>query len=397
MTYHITPSSGRGSFTVDANSGHELVYDDEGRRVDSKVVLATSRAAALGREEWPDLPLAGNGGAGGGGRRRSAADADAAARRHDPAACVGTDGRQPLHVFVGDGSDRSTAGGTDTSAAQDQRNGPQHEEAEEVLDAFPLPAEVAADDAVLSHIKELSASEAAARRSRAVRERHQLERAMEQSAEDEARRRQELEGAEAEQVARALRLSREDSLQLEMEMEEGTRSSSASIEEMDDDEFDRLLEESRREEEERQRREDDQEQEELERALHLSQQMEHSNASSGNVVQNDEEDEELQKVLAMSKQESRRNSATCNRYDNEEGDVRRAMEESLAMASEDGTMGLDGILGTGHLDDDEAAMIRQAMELSVEAEEERKMLCGGAGALGVNDAGQRSDVYSGHQ
>ena len=40
------------------------------------------------------------------------------------------------------------------------------------------------------------------------------------------------------------------------------------------------------------------------------------------------------------------------------------MEESLAMASEDGVVGLDGIAGTGHLTDDEEAMIRQALELS---------------------------------
>ena len=404
MTYHITPHSGRGSFTVDANSGHELVYHDEGRRTDSKVVVARSRAAALGQEEWPDLPCTSGGGAG--SMKRMSSTASAAARRHDPNACVGTDGRQPLS-FVGGGSrsnsrnmgsrQSSTAsnsnigGGGGIPAAQDQRvrrnnQGEQNDEDEEVLDVFPLPREVAADDAVPSHIKQMSASEAAQRRSQAIRERNAFQRAMEQSAEDEANRRQELEGAEAEQMAQALRLSREESLRLEMEMEEGTRSSGTSIEEMDDDEFDRLVEASIREDEERHQRGEDREQEELERALQLSQQMEH-NASNGGNIDNDEEDEELQKVLALSKQESRRNSAIGSTDDYEEDDIKRAMEESLAMASEDSAVGLDGISGTGHLDDDEAEMIRQAMELSIRAEEERKML---HGALGDNDTPPQS-------
>lgn len=410
MTYHITPHSGRGSFTVDANSGHELVYRDEGRRTDSKVVVARSRAAAMGQEEWPDLPPT-SGGGGGGSSGRMASTAAAAARRHDPTACVGADGRQPL--FVGGGRSTSArsmgsrqsstasnanAGGGGIPAAQDQRVRPSNQdecnEEEEVLDVFPLPREVAADDAVLSHVKQMSASEAAQRQSQAVRERNALQRAMEQSAEDEANRRQELEGAEAEQMAQALRLSREESLRLEMEMEEGTRSSSGtSIEEMDDDEFDRLIEASLREEEERRQRDKDREQEELERALQLSQQMEH-NASNGSSIDNDEEDEELLKALAMSKQESRRNSAIGSTSENEEDDIKRAMEESLAMASEEhSAVGLDGISGSGHLDDDEAAMIRQAMELSIQAEEERTMLYG---ALGNNDSGQGCGVCSGH-
>lgn len=335
--------------------------------------------------------------------------ASAAARRHDPNACVGADGRQPLS-FVGGGSrsnsrnmgsrQSSTAsnsnvgGGGGAPAAQDQRvrpnnQGEQNDEDEEALDVFPLPREVAADDAVLSRVKQMSASEAAQRRSQAIRERNAFQRAMEQSAEDEANRRQELEGAEAEQMAQALRLSREESLRLEME---GTRSSGTSIEEMDDNEFDRLVEASVREDEERHQRGEDREQEELERALQLSQQMEH-NASNGGNVDNDEEDEELQKALALSKQESRRSSAIGSTDDNEEDDIKRAMEESLAMASEDSAVGLDGISGAGHLDDDEAEMIRQAMELSVRAEEERKML---HGALGDNDTGQRGGVCSGH-
>ena len=193
-------------------------------------------------------------------------------------------------------------------------------------------------------------------------------------------------------MAQALRLSREESLRLEMEMEEGTRSSGTSIEEMDDDEFDRLLEASLREDEERRQRTEDREQEELERALQLSQQMEH-NASNGSNIDNEEEDEELQKVLALSKQESRRNSAAGSTNDNEKDDIKRAMEESLAMASEDSAVGLDGITGTGHLDDDEAEMIRQAMELSIQEEEERKMV---HNALGDKDTGQRGGVCSGN-
>ena len=405
MTYHITPHSGRGSFTVDANSGHELVYHDEGRRTDSKVVVARSRAAALGQEEWPDLPC--NSGGGAGSMKRMSSTASAAARRHDPTACVGTDGRQP--IFVGGGrssmgsrqsstaSNANVSGGGGIPAAQDQQirpnnQGEQDDGEEEVLDVFPLPREVAADDAVLLHIKQMSASEAAQRRSQAIRERNALQRAMEQSAEDEANRRQEMEGAEAEQMAQALRLSREESLRLEMEMEEGTRSSGTSIEEMDDDEFDRLLEASLREDEEQRQRTEDREQEELERALQLSQQMEH-NASNGSNIDNEEEDEELQKVLALSKQESRRNSAAGSTNDNEEDDIKRAMEESLAMASEDSAVGLDGITGTGHLDDDEAEMIRQAMELSIQEEEERKMV---HYALGDKDTGQRGGVCSGN-
>ena len=195
-------------------------------------------------------------------------------------------------------------------------------------------------------------------------------------------------------MAQALRLSREESLRLEMEMEEGTRSSGTSIEEMDDDEFDRLLEASLREDEERRQRGDDREQEELERAFQLSQQMEmEHNASNGSNIDNEDEDEELQKVLALSKQESRRNSAADSTNDNEEDDVKRAMEESLAMATEDSAVGLDGITGTGHLDDDEAEMIRQAMELSIQEEEERKMV---HNALGDKDTGQRGGVCSGN-
>ena len=372
--------------------------------MDSKVVVARSRAAALGQEEWPDLPCNSGGGGGGSMGRMSSVAAAAAARRHDPNACVGTDGRQPL-LFVGGGSRQSSTasnsnvgGGGGVAAAQDQRirpsdQGEQNDEEEEVLDVFPLPREVAADDAVLSHVKQMTASEAAQRRSQAIRERNALQRAMEQSVEDGANRRQELEGAEAEQMAQALRLSREESLRLEMEMEEGTRSSGTSIEEMDDDEFDRLLEASLREEEERRQRGEDREKEELERALQLSQQME-NNASNGSNIDNDEEDEELQKVLALSKQESRRNSDTGRTNDTEEDDINRAIEESLAMASEDSAVGLDGISGIGHLDDDEAEMIRQAMELSIQAEEERKMV---HSALEDKDTGQRrGGVCSGH-
>ena len=294
-------------------------------------------------------------------------------------------------------SNANVSGGGGIPAAQDQQirpnnQGEQDDGEEEVLDVFPLPREVAADDAVLLHIKQMSASEAAQRRSQAIRERNALQRAMEQSAEDEANRRQEMEGAEAEQMAQTLRLSREESLRLEMEMEEGTRSSGTLIEEMDDDEFDRLLEASLREDEEQRQRTEDREQEELERALQLSQQMEH-NASNGSNIDNEEEDEELQKVLALSKQESRRNSAAGSTNDNEEDDIKRAMEESLAMASEDSAVGLDGITGTGHLDDDEAEMIRQAIELSIQEEEERKMV---HNALGDKDTGQRGGVCSGN-
>lgn len=44
-THHITPHSGRGSFTVDANSGHELVCHDEGR-------TARSSWRGAGRRRW---------------------------------------------------------------------------------------------------------------------------------------------------------------------------------------------------------------------------------------------------------------------------------------------------------------------------------------------------------
>ena len=350
MAHHLTPRSGRGGFTVDANSGRELVYVEEGRRACTKVVVASSRDAALGREDWPDLPIHSN--AGGGNFRR----------RHDPAACVGTDGRRAVPL---------------SQAGQEQRKeeeGAEHqEEEEEVLDVFPLPSEVAADDSVLADIKSRSAAEAAQKRARADRERNQLQKAMEQS-HDEAQKQQEREEGgekeEREELVRALRLSREESMKLDILEEEGSASTGTSIDEMDDEEFDRLLEASRREEEEEERRRETQEREELERALQLSQQQQQAEVERNNVDNDDEEDEELLKVLALSERESRRQSLAGNENnieeeeEEEEADLRRAMEESLAMASEDGVVGLDGIAGTGHLTDDEEAMIRQALEQS---------------------------------
>ena len=350
MAHHLTPRSGRGGFTVDANSGRELVFVEEGRRACTKVVVAGSRDAALGREDWPDLPI--NSNAGGGKFRR----------RHDPAACVGTDGRQAILL---------------SQAGQDQRGEVKEElkdQEEEVLGVFPLPSEVAADDSVLADIKSRSAAEAAQKRARADRERNQLQKAMEQShdeAQKQKEREEEGEKEEEEELVRALRLSREESTKLDILEEEGsastgTISTGISIDEMDDEEFDRLLEASRREEEEEERRRETQEREELERALQLSQQQQQAEVERNNVDNDDEDDEELLKVLALSERESRRQSLADNEnnIEEEEADLRRAMEESLAMASEDGVVGLDGIAGTGHLTDDEEAMIRQVLELS---------------------------------
>ena len=347
MAHHLTPRSGRGGFTVDANSGRELVYVEEGRRACTKVVVASSRDAALGREDWPDLPIHSN--AGGGNFRR----------RHDPAACVGTDGRRATPL---------SQAGQEQRTVEEEAEQQQEEEEEEVLDVFPLPSEVAADDSVLADIKSRSAAEAAQKRARADRERNQLQKAMEQS-HDEAQKQQEREEGgekeEREELVRALRLSREESMKLDILEEEGSASTGTSIDEMDDEEFDRLLEASRREEEEDELRRETQEREELERALQLSQQVE---VERNNVDNDDEEDEELLKVLALSERESRRQSLAGNENnieeEEEEADLRRAMEESLAMASEDGVVGLDGIAGTGHLTDDEEAMIRQALEQS---------------------------------
>lgn len=323
-----------------------MVFVEEGRRACTKVVVAGSRDAALGREDWPDLPI--NSNAGGGKFRR----------RHDPAACVGTDGRQAILL---------------SQAGQDQRGEVKEElkdQEEEVLGVFPLPSEVAADDSVLADIKSRSAAEAAQKRARADRERNQLQKAMEQShdeAQKQKEREEEGEKEEEEELVRALRLSREESMKLDILEEEGSASTGTSIDEMDDEEFDRLLEASRREEEEERRREA-QEREELERALQLSQQQQQAEVERNNVDNDDGEDEELLKVLALSERESRRQSLVGNENnieeEEEEADLRRAMEESLAMASEDGVVGLDGIAGTGHLTDGEEAMIRQALELS---------------------------------
>ena len=95
-------------------------------------------------------------------------------------------------------------------------------------------------------------------------------------------------------------------------------------------------------------------------------------------------------MLALSERESRRQSlvdGNANNTEEEEADLRRAMEESLAMASEDGVAGLDGIAGTGHLTDDEEAMIRQALEMSLQAEEEQRMVRNALGIGGGNDDG----------
>mmetsp|Transcript_38050 Transcript_38050/g.83562 ORF Transcript_38050/g.83562 Transcript_38050/m.83562 type:complete len:551 (+) Transcript_38050:77-1729(+) len=374
MDFGWTPGSGRGSFTVDANSGIELFGVEEGRRVDSKVLV---RRRDCG-DEW-EL----SGGLPGSRAREGRIGATAAmakgarGRGHDPNSCRGYDGRQPS--FSLDAASRNSDNASNPNGNGSKANDKEGEEAgeeteaEEVYDVYPLPAEVCADDALISHIKKMTASEAMAavqqQRSDDVRERDMIQRAVEISHQEKKEEQVEKSSSkEREEMERAMKLSREESLRSayndDDEGEEGEEGEDAI---MSDEEFERLLELSRVEEMERKRREEERETEELEEVLRLSEEVNHGNGDG----HDDDDDEEMKRILSLSVKETTLND---NDNGNDEDEIQRAIRESLAMSSEDGAVGLDGVAGDGRLDDDEADMIRRAVELSIRAEEERTMV-----------------------
>ena len=227
----------------------------------------------------------------------------------------------------------------------------------------------------------MSASEIAARKSREVRERNMLRRAMEISAE-ERKRMQEMEEGERLEMERAMRLSWEESVRSSSvcggcgddddDDDDDDNNSGEVI--MGDEEFERLLETSRLEEMERRRVEEERDMAELERALRLSEVDHYAATADGDDDESDAEDEDLRRVLSLSAKESSHPPLPNYDDDKDQDEIQRAIRESLEMAAEDSAVGLDGIEGDGHLDDEEAEMIRRAMELSIKAEAERNML-----------------------
>lgn len=130
---------GKGSFTVDVTSGHQLFLDHQ-HRFDSKVVLTS--------DPPHQLPI-GYG-------------------SNDKSSMIGS-----LATVV---SGTSTT--TRRNIIKDNNNNNNNEEASLFIhDNSPLPSEVSADDALFQHVKQVSSSEAAKIQSLKDREKNELEKA----------------------------------------------------------------------------------------------------------------------------------------------------------------------------------------------------------------------------
>ena len=166
---------GKGSFTVDVTSGHQLFIDDQ-HRFDSKVVLTCNSPQ--------ELPVG-----------------------------YGSSNNKSSSNMIGSLANVVSGSTTTNTTQRLQTNTMKHRDHEEGTsfsihqNYSPLPSEVSADDAIFQHVKQVSSSEAAKIQSLQDREKNELEKAKTLSLIVEEENKTSTQDFCSEQLEEALQLS----------------------------------------------------------------------------------------------------------------------------------------------------------------------------------------------